>query len=173
MPDRERDAAQAVAVLFVCMGNICRSPTAEGVFLRKVVEAGLAGRIRVDSAGTHSYHIGHAPDPRSRSAALARGYDLGALRARQVNEQDFAAFDHILAMDEDNLAELRDVAPRRFRDKAHLFMDYSEKWHGIEVPDPYSGGVSGFEHVLDMIEDASAGLLAHIKKELGMQPSSS
>ena len=162
-----------MSVLFCCMGNICRSPTAEGVFRRQVAGAGLENRVRIDSAGTHAYHVGHAPDPRSQAAAAARGFRLGELRARQVARQDFAEFDYILAMDNDNLAELRRVAPREHRAKPRLFMDYSAKRAATEVPDPYYGGAEGFEQVLDMVEDACAGLLVAMKKELGCKPSSS
>ena len=162
-----RDAAKSVSVLFCCMGNICRSPTAEGVFRRRVAEAGLEERIRIDSVGTHSYHVGHAPDARSQAAALARGYDLGNLRARQIAQQDFVAFDYILAMDEDNLAELVRVAPPEYRSKPVLFMDYSPDQTGSAVPDPYYGEAAGFEQVLDMAEAGCAGLLTAIKKKLG------
>lgn len=151
------------------MGNICRSPTAEGVFRRQITSAGLANRIRIDSAGTHAYFIGHAPDPRSQAAAAARGYELGHLRARLVVRQDFAEFDYILAMDKDNLAELKRVVPQEYRAKPKLFMEYSAQRATAEVPDPYYGGLEGFEQVLDMVEDACAGLLMAIKKEeLGM-----
>ena len=160
-----------INVLFVCMGNICRSPTAEGVFRRQVTLAGLANRIRIDSAGTHAYHIGHAPDPRSQAAAAARGYELGNLRARQVAQQDFGEFDFILAMDKDNLAELRRVGPLEHRSKPRLFMEYSDRHAAAEVPDPYYGSLEGFEQVLDMVEDACAGLLSAIKKKLDGQPS--
>jgi protein-tyrosine phosphatase len=156
------------SVLFVCMGNICRSPTAEGVFHRLVVAAGLKGRIRIDSAGTHDYHIGHAPDPRSQAAAAARGYELGHLRARQVDLHDFADFDYILAMDKGNLATLRGVAPAEYRSKPELFMAYGLRRSVIEVPDPYYGSLEDFELVLDMAEDACAGLLLTIKKKLGL-----
>ncbi len=156
-----------MSVLFCCMGNICRSPTAEGVFRRQVVSAGLENRIRVDSAGTHDYHIGHAPDARSQGAAAARGYELGNLRARQIAQQDFAEFDFILAMDKSNLAELRRIAPRAHRFKPGLFMAYSARRAGSEVPDPYYGSAEGFEQVLNMAEDACAGLLMAIKKKLG------
>jgi protein-tyrosine phosphatase len=162
-----QDHVKSVSVLFCCMGNICRSPTAEGVFRRQVAWAGLANRIRIDSAGTHAYHIGHAPDPRSRAAAAARGYELGHLRARQVARQDFAEFDYILAMDKGNLAELMRVVPQEHRAKPRLFMEYSARYAAAEVPDPYYGGLEGFEQVLDMAEDACAGLLAAIKKKLG------
>jgi protein-tyrosine phosphatase len=163
----------SVSILFCCMGNICRSPTAEGVFRRHVASAGLENRIRIDSAGTHSYHVGHAPDPRSQAAAAARGYDLGALRARLVTQQDFAEFDYILAMDIGNLVELRRVAPQEYRSKPKLFMEYSARRGATEVPDPYYGNLEGFEQVLDMAEEACTGLLLAIKKELGLSPSSS
>ncbi|HEX9452176.1 MAG TPA: low molecular weight protein-tyrosine-phosphatase [Burkholderiales bacterium] len=163
-----QDDAKPVSVLFCCMGNICRSPTAEGVFRRQVVSAGLENRIRVDSVGTHSYHVGHAPDPRSQAAAAARGYELGDLRARQIAQQDFAEFDYILAMDNGNLAELRRVAPQEYRSKPRLIMEYGAGRVATEVPDPYYGDSKAFERVLDMIEDACAGLLAAIKKKLGL-----
>lgn len=148
------------SVLFVCMGNICRSPTAEGVFRDLVKRAGLDDRVvRIDSAGTHSYHIGKSPDTRASAAASRRGYDLSALRGRQVNSQDFLVFDYILAMDEDNLANLKRICPAGHEHKVHLFLEYSRNFSEREVPDPYYGGAQGFEHVLDMVEDASRGLL--------------
>lgn len=150
------------------MGNICRSPTAEGVFRRQVIAAGLATRIRIDSAGTHDYHVGHAPDPRSQAAAARRGYELGNLRARQVAPQDFVAFDYILAMDKGNLAELKRAAPAEYRSKPGLFMEYSVRRTAAEVPDPYYGDPEAFEQVLDMAEDACAGLLTAIRKKLGL-----
>jgi protein-tyrosine phosphatase len=155
------------------MGNICRSPTAEGVFRRQVVAAGLENRIRIDSAGTHSYHVGHAPDQRSQAAAASRGYELAQLCARQVTQRDFYEFDYILAMDSDNLAQLRLVAPAQHRSKPKLFMEYATHHAERDVPDPYYGDLAGFEQVLDMVEDGCAGLLAVIKKELGGKPSSS
>jgi protein-tyrosine phosphatase len=158
---------QDISVLFVCMGNICRSPIAEGVLYWQAACAGLAHRIRIDSAGTHANLIGHAPDPRSRAAAAARGYDLGHLRARQVEQQDFAEFDFILAMDKSNLAALRLILPREHRTKPTLFMDYSIQRAGMDVPDPYYGGPEGFEQVLDMVEDGCAGLLTVIRTKLG------
>ena len=166
-----QDHAISVAILFCCMGNICRSPTAEGVFRRQVISAGLENRIRIDSAGTHSYHVGHAPDLRSQAAAAARGYELGNIRARQIVQQDFAEFDYILAMDEDNLAELKRMVPHEYRAKLGLFMKYSVRQAGSEVPDPYYGGLESFEQVLDMAEDGCAGLLSAIKKKLGGLPS--
>jgi low molecular weight protein-tyrosine phosphatase len=155
-------------VLFVCMGNICRSPTAEGVFRHAVASAGLEQKILVDSAGTHGYHLGHPPDRRAQLAATQRGYDLANLRARQVTGQDFVESDYILAMDLDNLSELRRLAPAQHHGKLSLFMEYGRARPGEEVPDPYYGGAQGFELVLDMAEDAAAGLLQHIKKKLGV-----
>ena len=155
-------------VLFVCMGNICRSPTAEGVFRHAVAAAGLEQRILVDSAGTHDYHLDHAPDRRAQSAAAQRGYDLAGLRARLVTAQDFVDFDYILAMDRENLAQLRQLASPQHRGKLSLFMDYSHARRGEEVPDPYYGGAKGFELVLDMTEEAAQGLLRQIKKKLGI-----
>ena len=159
-----------IRVLFICMGNICRSPTAEGVFMRKVHEAGLAERIRIDSAGTHAYHIGNPPDERTQRSALRRGYDLSSLRARKVEAQDFTRFDYILAMDADNLAILQQLrgSLEAANVRAHLglMMDFAdaEASHPHEVPDPYYGGEAGFERVLDMIEVASDGLLERIRR---------
>jgi protein-tyrosine phosphatase len=155
------------------MGNICRSPTAHGVFRQRVEAAGLGNRILVESAGTHAYHVGHPADARSQAAALKRGYDLGDLRARLVSKRDFSRFDYMLAMDEGNLADLKRNTPEGSAVQPRLFMDYSAKYAGREVPDPYTGGSQGFEDVLDMIEDACNGLLDAVKKELGAAPSSS
>ncbi|MEW6765517.1 MAG: low molecular weight protein-tyrosine-phosphatase [Pseudomonadota bacterium] len=157
-----------VSVLFVCMGNICRSPTAEGVFVHKVREAGLSERIRIDSAGTHAYHIGNPPDPRSQQAALRRGYDLSPLRARKVSVPDFSAFDYVLAMDADNLAILRSLMPGDSRAHVGLFMEFATGAKEREVPDPYYGGERGFEQVLDMVEAASEGLLHTIRTTHGL-----
>ena len=156
---------RVVKVLFICTGNICRSPTAEGVFRHAVASAGLQKKILIDSAGTHDYHVGHPPDRRTQLAATQRGYDLAGLRARQVTGKDFVQFDYIVAMDLDNLSELRRLAPAQHHGKLSLFMEYSSARRGEEVPDPYYGGAQGFERVLDMAEDAAAGLLEHIKKE--------
>lgn len=145
------------------MGNICRSPTAEAVFKRYVKHAGLDQRIHSDSAGTHGYHIGDAPDVRSQWHAAQRGYDLSGLRARQVAVDDFARFDFVLAMDESNLALLRRDCPRAHASKLALLMTYGAGGETIAVPDPYYGGASGFERVLDMAEDAAQGLLRHIR----------
>jgi protein-tyrosine phosphatase len=149
------------------MGNICRSPTAEGVFRHLVAASGLEQRIRIESAGTHAYHVGHPPDSRAVSAAARRGYDLTGVRARQVVAADFAVFDYVLAMDAGNLALLREMAPGPWQAKPQLLLDFSTRYCGAEVPDPYYGEYSGFELVLDMTEDGAAGLLEHIRKKLG------
>jgi protein-tyrosine phosphatase len=155
-----------IRVLFVCMGNICRSPTAEGVFKHLVAAEGLAGMIESDSAGTHDYHIGDAPDARSQAAAARRGYDLGTLRARQVTLNDFATFDYVLAMDEANLSLLREQCPEASRGKLKLFLAFAENVELREVPDPYYGGAQGFEEVLDLVEHAALGLLRDITKNI-------
>jgi len=154
---------EKVNVLFVCMGNICRSPTAEGVFTRYVKEADLASVIGIDSAGTHAYHIGEAPDPRSQKTALKRGYDLSLQKARRAVAEDFTAFDYILAMDRDNQRGLQAICPVGMEHKLHLFLSYAPNLEHDEVPDPYYGGPMGFDRVLDMIEEASAGLLQDIQ----------
>lgn len=154
-----------VRVLFVCMGNICRSPTAEAVFRRCAERAGLSHAIVVDSAGTHGYHIGRAPDPRAQRAAARRGYDLTALRARQVVARDYEVFDFILAMDEANLSALRSACPEGQRHKIRLLGEYcAGSAHGCAVPDPYYGGAEGFETVLDLAEEAAQSLLRHIRE---------
>jgi protein-tyrosine phosphatase len=149
---------EIVSVLFVCMGNICRSPTAEGVFRHVVNEAGLAETIEVDSAGTHAYHVGEPPDRRASAAAERRGVSLSDIKARRVADSDFERFDFIIAMDEDNQARLIDQAPDEFRNKVQLFLGYASVSE-TEVPDPYYGGAAGFERVLDLVEEASRGLL--------------
>ena len=158
-----------VKVLFVCTGNICRSPTAEGVFKSVVEKAGLADRINSDSAGTGDYHIGEAPDPRAQSAALGRGYDLSPLCARQVSSSDFREFDYVLAMDETNLRQLRRLCPPEHAGKIELFMAFAGEGRACEVPDPYYGGTRGFERVLDMVEEAARGLLEHLRQRIGDQ----
>ncbi|WP_455365505.1 low molecular weight protein-tyrosine-phosphatase [Kaarinaea lacus] len=151
-----------VNVIFVCMGNICRSPTAEGVFTRMVEEAGLIEKIGIDSAGTHAYHVGEPPDPRAQKSALARGVDIGHLRARRAVAEDFERFDYVLAMDYDNLENLEPLCESQYASKLQLFLDYGSHADIKEVPDPYYGGALGFERVLDLIEDASNGLLNSI-----------
>jgi protein-tyrosine phosphatase len=153
-------------VLFVCTGNICRSPTAEGVFRSLVERAGLADRIGADSAGTHGYHVGEPPDPRTRAAASARGYDLSGLRARRIAREDFGRFDLVLAMDRDHHAILDRFAPPTGRHKLRMLMEFARRSATDEVPDPYYGGPDGFELVLTLIEDAAEGLLEHLRREL-------
>ncbi|MBI0327929.1 low molecular weight protein-tyrosine-phosphatase [Burkholderia plantarii] len=151
------------SVCFVCLGNICRSPTAEGVMRAQVDAAGLAHAIEIDSAGTGDWHVGAPPDPRAQQAARSRGYDLSALRARQVEAADFARFDLLLAMDDANLAELRRRAPAELRHKLRLLMEFAGEGAAREVADPYFGGAQGFEQVLDQCEAACAGLLASLR----------
>jgi len=155
---------EQVRILFVCMGNLCRSPMAEGVFRHHVIQAGLDGRVAIDSAGTHDYHVGEPPDPRAQGAAGRRGYDLSAQRGRQVSDADFSEFDFLLAMDEVNLRVLKRLCPPQHAHKLKLFMEFSTGTALREVPDPYYGGDQGFERVLDMVEDASQGLLEHLRR---------
>lgn len=153
--------SQKTSVLFVCLGNICRSPTAEAVFKHKAANAGLD--LIIDSAGTHGYHIGKAPDKRSQAAGVERGYSFKGLKCRRVDESDFEKFDYILAMDESNLSNLHGMSPSQHHNKVHLFLAFAEN-EDKEVPDPYYGGKKGFDLVLDLIEEASDGLIAHIKQ---------
>ena len=154
------------SVLFVCMGNICRSPTAEAVFRTMADDAGLSDFVHADSAGTHSYHIGDPPDLRAQAAAARRGYDLSKLRARRVEQVDFERFDLVLAMDRDNHAFLVKLATPSTSHKLGLMLKYARSAPTLEVPDPYYGGDAGFEAVLDMLEDASRGLLDALRAEL-------
>ena len=154
----------AERVLFVCLGNICRSPTAEAVFRQRVQAAGMAGQIDIDSAGTGDWHIGKAPDRRSQQFAARFGYDLSPLRARQVSEEDFREFDYILAMDLANLADLQAIQPPDSRARLELFLTYSEADED-KVPDPYYGGDEGFLRVLQLVESASDGLLQTLRGE--------
>ncbi len=150
-----------VKVLFVCMGNICRSPTAEGVFRHKVEQASLENIISIDSAGTHAYHVGSPPDTRAQNAALKRDIDLSSQCARRVNSDDFSEFDYIVAMDESNKDDLLSICPVGYENRVHLFLDFADS-NETEVPDPYYGQGRGFEIVLNLVEDASDGLLRHI-----------
>jgi protein-tyrosine phosphatase len=150
-------------VLFVCMGNICRSPTAEGVF-RNLVQAKSFGPLRIDSAGTHAYHIAETPDSRAQTAALARGVDLSSQNARAVRDQDYFDFNYILAMDQDNLRVLQRRRPENGTATLRLFLDFAQSSER-DVPDPYYGGLNGFERVLDLVEDASIGLLTYLKRD--------
>ena len=151
-------------ILFVCLGNICRSPTAEGVLRRMAGESAPGLDLEVDSAGTANYHVGSPPDERSCAHAAARGYALGHLRARQVTAEDFRRFDLILAMDADNLRDLQAMAPRDSRARLALFMDFAPGAKGRPVPDPYYGGAAGFETVLDLIEAAARGLVVALSR---------
>ena len=155
------------AILFVCMGNICRSPTADGVFRQKVRDHNLGHAVHVDSAGTHNYHPGSPPDARSQAAAARRGYDLSALRARQVVAADYATFDLILAMDWDNLALLQDACPPEHQHKLRRLTEFCQQHDSPVVPDPYYGGERGFEQVLDLVEDACEGLIRHVRQRAG------
>jgi protein-tyrosine phosphatase len=158
---------QRVSVLIVCTGNICRSPTAEGVMREQARKRGLGDRVRIASAGTHDYHVGDSPDPRTLKHASRRGYDLSAQRASQVKKQDFQDFDYILAMDRGHLRTLRSMAPTpASKAKLGLFLEASGKWRGEDVPDPYYGGIDDFEQVLDMVEEAAQRWLDRIEGEL-------
>ncbi len=152
------------SVLFVCMGNICRSPTAEGVFRHVVKQHNLQDQISIDSAGTHAYHIGESPDSRSQSTALSRGINLSAQRARKAVAEDFERFDYVIAMDRSNYEDLKQLGQGANLSKLHLFMSFAKAWDNDEVPDPYYGGANGFEEVFDMVQSASEGLLEHILK---------
>lgn len=155
-----------VRVLFVCLGNICRSPTAEGAFRKLVQEQGLAKHVEIDSAGTHAYHVGAPPDARAQQAARQRGIDLSGLRGRQATARDIEQFDYVLAMDRENHENLLDICPAGLEHKVRLFMEFAPARSEKEVPDPYFGGPAGFDRVLDMVEDAAAGLLDDIRKRL-------
>lgn len=152
-----------VKVLFVCMGNICRSPTAQGVFESLVQREGLAQQVAIDSAGTHAYHVGEPPDARAQQAAKRRGVDLSTQRARKVREEDFFEYDYVLAMDRDNYAALREICHPDYEERLRLFLEFAPHLGEKDVPDPYYGGAQGFERVLDLIEAASAGLLAELR----------
>jgi len=149
----------SISVLFVCMGNICRSPSAQGVFEKLIVEKNLQSVVSVDSAGTHGYHIGGTPDSRSILAALNRNIDIGLQRARKVSKEDFETFDYIIAMDDDNYHDLLVLSPIEHRNKLHKMMAFSPHSKYMQVPDPYYGGEKGFELVLDLLQNASIGLL--------------
>ena len=151
-------------VLFVCLGNICRSPTAEGVFRRALERAGMADTVAIDSCGVGNWHVGKAPDSRAQQAALSRGVDISALRARQLCAQDFVDFDYVLGMDQDNVRAMHALKPANSQAYVGLLLDFADM-PGGEVPDPYYGGEEGFENVLNMIEAASDGLIHHLKRE--------
>lgn len=166
-----RRPGQAVAdaqmkILVCCMGNICRSPTAEGVLRARIEAAGLGRQIAVASAGTHAFHVGSKPDSRAIAAAAARGVDLGRIRARKVEAADFEHFDRVYAMDRDNLRNLERSCPEPLRHKLALFLQHAGRFDEEEVPDPYYGGPAGFERVLDLIEDAADGLVKELAARL-------
>lgn len=154
-------------ILFVCLGNICRSPTAEIVFREILAREAPDLAVEVDSAGTATYHVGSPPDSRTREAALRRGYDMSALRARVVESGDFSQFDLILAMDRQNFDALSRKAPPAARDRIRLFLEFAPEADTLEVPDPYYGGANGFEEVLDLVEAAARGLLRHVREQRG------
>ena len=156
----DRSPREPLAILVVCTGNICRSPTAEGVLRAAAERRGIA--VRIASAGTHDYHLGEAPDPRTVKHAKKRGYDLSALRASQVAREDFSRFDYILAMDRGHLRMLQTIAPRGARAQLGLFLEESASWKGEDVPDPFYGGPDDFERVLDMVEEAAERWLDRI-----------
>jgi protein-tyrosine phosphatase len=155
---------QSIKVLFVCMGNICRSPTAQGVFRKLLAEQGLSHLVEIDSAGTHGYHLGEPPDRRAQETAARRGIDLSDLRARRVAPEDFDYFDYVLVMDQDNYHSLSAICPPAQRRKLMLFMDFAPHLRTREVPDPYYGAPGGFEQVLDMVEAAAEGLVNDIRR---------
>jgi protein-tyrosine phosphatase len=158
---------EPIGVLFVCTGNICRSPTADGVFAGMVASNGLGEAVHVDSAGTHNYHPGKSPDPRTRRAAARRGYDLEHLRAREIVSADFDRFEYVLAMDRANYHDLLRTCPEPRQDRVRMFLSFAEHLGMEEVPDPYYGGADGFETVLDLVEVASEGLIQHLTERLG------
>lgn len=155
-----QELSQINSVLFVCMGNICRSPSAEAVFRHKASSKGL--KLKIDSAGTVGAHAREKPDHRAQKVGLERGYSFDGIKARKVTTDDFNNFDLILAMDNDNLDELQKIAPKHLHHKAKLFLDFANNHEEAEVPDPYYGGANGFRFVLDLVEDASDGLIEKI-----------
>lgn len=154
-------------ILFVCMGNICRSPTAEGMFRHVLAAQAPQLQVEIDSAGTHDYHVGDPPDRRSIAAAKRRGIDLSSLRARSVAAEDFANYDLILAMDEENLSELKRRAPAQHHERIRLMMEFAPLAASRAVPDPYYGGAQGFEQVLDLLEEAARGLVQELLQRQG------
>lgn len=162
MARRDRPAAGRTRILFVCTGNICRSPSADGVARYWIAKLGLGDEIEVDSAGTHGFHAGERPDPRTMKAAASRGYDLSRLRARRLVSADFEYFDLLLAMDQGHLDHMRRVCPPPHAHKLRRFMEFAESRPVGDVPDPYYGGEQGFDVVLDMVEDGVRGLLHHL-----------
>lgn len=161
---------QVKSILFCCMGNICRSPTAEGVFRRALLARAPQLDVQIDSAGTHDYHVGEAPDARARAAARRRGIDISQVRARQVAPQDFERFDLILAMDEENLRELKERSDRVYHERIRLLMEFAPNARSRAVPDPYYGAEPGFEEVLDLLEEAANGLIDELLARMNRAP---
>jgi protein-tyrosine phosphatase len=159
----KRTPQDKVKVMFVCMGNICRSPSAEAVFHYHIQTSGLKDYVEVASSGTHDYHVGHPADARSHQAALDRGIDMGTHRAQHFKKEHFAQYDYILVMDRANYDHVMHMCPNGFQDRVHYFLDFAPQLNVKEVPDPYFGGAEGFENVLDLIEAASAGLMSEIR----------
>ena len=157
-----------IRVLMVCMGNICRSPMAHGVFAERIREAGLDHAVDVDSAGTHSYHVGEPPDRRAQAAARARGYELSGQRARRLVADDFRNFDYVLVMDDENLRNARTLQPSDGRARLHRFLEFAGSRPEREVPDPYYGGAQGFATVMDLVEEAATGFLSHLRQRHGL-----
>jgi protein-tyrosine phosphatase len=165
-PRATQQAMAEISVLFICSGNLCRSPTAQGVFEHRVTQAGLGEKVFIDSAGTHGFHVGSQPDDRAQRAARQRGFDLSRQRSRRVAQADFVNFDYLIGMDHDNIRALREVCPPAHHDKLSLFMWFVATADVEEVPDPYYGGTRGFERVLDLVEQASDALLEHVRSRL-------
>ncbi|MBE9516778.1 MAG: low molecular weight phosphotyrosine protein phosphatase [Proteobacteria bacterium] len=155
------------SVIFVCLGNICRSPTAEAVFRKLVSEEGCDHLVEIDSAGTHAYHVNEPPDQRAQAAAMRRGIDMSSLRGRRATESDIESFDYVLAMDSENYHNLLAISTDEYRHKIRLFMEFAPDRPEDEVPDPYYGGAGGFDNVLDMVEEAARGLLDDIRNKHG------
>lgn len=158
-----------INILFVCMGNICRSPSAEGFFARVLQQSAYKDRVSIDSAGTHSYHIGHAPDQRAVETAANFGVAIGHLRARKVSEVDFQNYDLIVAMDRSNFADLRAIQPSDSTARLKMMMEYHPQGHPEEVPDPYYGGIDGFTYMCELLQSATAGLLNDVEGRLGQK----
>ena len=154
-----------ISILFVCLGNICRSPTAEGIFRHMLSEMNISDNFELDSAGTHAYHVGAAPDSRAQATAVAHGVDLSDLKGRKVEVSDFDKFDFVLAMDKDNYSNLKEMCPPERYQNLSLFLDFAKELDIDEVPDPYYGGTGGFDKVFDMLEQASLGLIEYIKNK--------